>query len=134
MAADARVTLAWFDGEDTFRLGIGEIRALQEKTGAGPDTLRRRLLSGEWFLDDIRETIRLGLIGAGLPSAQAMEKVKRAVDARPLGENVLIAATIITAAVIGVPDDPAGKAPAEEAPTEATDALPSPPSTGSEQP
>lgn len=134
MAADARVTLAWYDGEDEFRLGIGEIRVLQDKTGVGPDALRRRLLSGDWLIDDIRETIRLGLIGAGCKPSDAMDKVKRAVDARPFGENVFIAATIITAAIIGVPDDPAGKASAEEAATEAMDASPSPPSTEPEPP
>lgn len=132
MSGDAKVTLAWYEGEDDFRLGIGEIRTLQDKTGAGPDALRRRLLDGGWFVDDIRETIRLGLIGAGLAPSAAMEKVKRGVDARPLGENVLLAAMIITAAVVGVPDDPVGKAPAEEAATEATAASPSPPSTEQE--
>jgi hypothetical protein len=129
MSADAKITLIWYDGEDDFRLGIGEIRALQEKTSAGPETLRRRLVSGEWFIDDIRETIRLGLIGAGCKPSDAMEKVRRGVDARPLGENVLIAAMIVAAAVVGVPEDPVGKAPAEGAATEVTDASPSPLST-----
>ncbi|MFN6950985.1 MAG: gene transfer agent family protein [Albidovulum sp.] len=133
MSADAKVTLVWFDGEDDFRLGIGEIRALQEKTGAGPETLRRRIVDGNWFIDDLRETIRLGLIGAGCKPSEAMEKVKRSFDARPFGESRVIAATIILAAVVGVPDDPVGKPSAEEAATGATDALPSPLSTEPEQ-
>ena len=134
MSADAKVTLAWFDGEDDFRLGIGEIRALQEKTGAGPSTLRRRLISGDWFIDDVRETIRLGLIGAGLSPGEALAKVRRGVDNRPFGEAVVLAATIIAAAVVGVPNDPVGKAPAEETETEATGASSSPQSTEQERP
>mgnify|MGYP001809627274 CR=1 FL=1 len=134
MPADAKVTLVWFDGEDDFRLGLGEVRALQEKVGAGPDTMRRRLLSGDWYVDDIRETLRLALIGAGAKPDVALAKVKRCVDQRPLAENVVMAAAILGAAIVGVPDDPVGKASAEETETEATGALSSPPSTEQEQP
>ncbi len=133
MSADGSVTLDWKDGEDRFRLRLGEIRILQEKCAAGPLTIHRRLLTGDWYVDDVRETIRLGLIGGGLSSDDAMKKVRRSVDERPLAESVSLAAAVVLAAVVGVPDDAVGKGAAEEAATEATTASSSPPSTAPAQ-
>jgi hypothetical protein len=128
MSADGSIELAWGDGEDIFRLALGQLRILQEKCKAGPNTIRLRLLSGEWYVDDIRETIRLGLIGGGAKPAAAQEKVQRSVDAQPLADNVMLAAAILAAAIVGAPDDPVGKALAEEGAPETTMVSSSPPS------
>ena len=128
MSSNASITLTWADGEYQFRLPIGQLRELQDKCNAGPLVVYHRLQSGEWRVDDIRETLRLGLIGGGMRPVEALILVKRYVDDRPLAENVLPATAVILAAVMGVPDDKVGKPEAETTETEATDALSSPPS------
>jgi len=61
-----RVAFPFGDGAYLFRLDFGGVRELQRLTDAGPLVLHRRLLHGQWMMDDVRETIRLGLIGGGL--------------------------------------------------------------------
>jgi hypothetical protein len=112
MSRDASVTLAWGDGEHRFRLPIGQLRELQEKTQLGPLALLRRVLDGGWRLDDLRETIRLGLIGGGMAPVDALGLVARYVDGRPLTESVLPAYRVLQAVIYGTPDmaeDTAGK-------------------------
>lgn len=58
------LTLPFADGTYPFRIGAGEMRELQRICDAGPLELYRRLLSGNWRVDDVTQTIRLGLIGA----------------------------------------------------------------------
>ena len=58
-----KVVLPFADGVYAFRLGFGQVVELQTLTDAGPLEIYRRLLSGEWRFGDVRETIRLALIG-----------------------------------------------------------------------
>jgi hypothetical protein len=138
MSADASVTLTWADGEYKFRLPIGQLRELQDKTDAGPIEVLDRLMSRRWRVDDIRETLRLGLIGGGLKPVEALVLIKRYVDERPLMENAPAAQTVLLAALVGVKDDEVGKGSPEE--TEQTDGSASPsfmeqgPPSGSIQP
>lgn len=139
MSRDARVELAWADGsgacEDgkyAFRLGIKELRTLQEKCDAGPLQILRRLQTERWMIDDVREPIRLGLVGAGMPPSDALKLVVEHVDKRPIAENVLIAHAVVMVALYGAPDDSVSdvEKKATGATTE-TDLSASPPSTGS---
>lgn len=130
MSADASLEFDWADGTYKFRLGLGEIRELQEKTKVGPRRLWMRIRSGEWFVDDLREAIRLGLIGGGMEPVNATKLVRRYVDARPLAESVEPSMKILTAMLVGVPDDPVGKTQAaEDANKTNTNVSPSPQST-----
>lgn len=116
VSADGSITQLWADGEYRFRLPIGQLRELQNKTEVGPPELFYRLGSSTWRVDDVRETIRLGLIGGGLSPTAALVLVIQYVDARPLMENVSIATKIIGAALVGDPSDqPRGKGSSEEA-------------------
>ena len=134
----ARVVLAWADGkgdEDdgayAFRLTIKGLRDLQEACDAGPLTIARRLASGDWKVDDIRETIRLGLIGGGMDKPRARLMCERHVDdfdQSSLIENCLTAQAIIFAAVRGSPREPVGKK-AKAGETTTTAGSTSPPST-----
>lgn len=131
MSADASITELWGDGEYKFRLAIGQLRELQDKTNVGPPELFFRLGGNSWRVDDIRETIRLGLIGGGMPPVMALTKVIQYVDARPLMENVGIATRIIGAALVGdQSDQPRGKDQSEE--TQASSGSASPNSTEQE--
>jgi hypothetical protein len=114
-AHDGSLVIPWADGEYRFRLPIGQLRELQEKCKAGPPEVFFRLQANVWRVDDIRETIRLGLIGGGMQPTQALSLVTRYVDARPLMENYEPAMQIIGTALLGAVDDqPRGKGAPEE--------------------
>lgn len=125
MSRHGEVTIPWGDQEYKFRLGYGELRQLQEACDAGPPRIADRLRpydvqlnphGDNWRIQDIRETIRLGLIGGGMTSHDALVKVIKFVDAVPLIENRFIAYAIIQAAISGATDEMLGKA--EGAPKE----------------
>lgn len=104
-----KVRLVWGDGEHDFKLAIGHLRELQDKCKAGPPEILRRLSMNEWHVDDVRETIRLGLVGGGKTPSDAFVSVVRYVDERPLLESAQVAMAVLMAALVGVPDDPVGK-------------------------
>ena len=135
MSRGGDITLTCWDGEHTFRLRIGELRTLQEKCDAGPAFIAGRLRDGSWLVDDIRETLRLGLIGAGVKQQAALSLVIEHVDGVPLAENVVTAHAVLMAAVYGVGDEVLGKSvPAGMSPNENGENSPSPASTPSVPP
>jgi hypothetical protein len=127
MSRDASISLTWADGDYTFRLGVAQIRELQEKSEAGPSVILRRMAEDTWFVDDLIHTIRLGLIGGGATPADALKLVRRYVEQRPLAENRNAATLILGAALYGAGDEePLGKSAGETAgqslsPTEKSD-------------
>lgn len=114
MSRSAKVTLDWADGEYLFRLRIGELVELQEKCDAGPAHILERLATNRWKVQDIRETIRLGLIGGGLKPEKVLNLIKRYVDDRPFEENRLFAYAIVAASVVGTEDEKLGKLEGKE--------------------
>lgn len=112
MSANGLRTIAWAGGEDQFCLAkVGLILDLEAKCEAGIATVMTRLGSGTWRLNDVREPIRLGLIGGGMAPDAAMKAVRNHVDENPLTSSVLLAYAVIEAVMVGVPDDPVGKKP-----------------------
>ncbi len=124
MGGDARFSFPWADGVHVFRLGIGEIRELQDVTGVGPHALLKRIMAGEWRVDDLRETIRLGLIGGGMEPAKALPLVIRYVENRPLLESVRPALAVLSAVLSGFAETPVGKPKAKRKKTAAGSASP----------
>ena len=114
MSTDARIELDWADGTYAFRLAIGQLAELQDKTDAGPLVLFERLRTGTWRVEDITNTVRLGLIGGGMPPADALKKVRTYVEERPWTENVPAAMMILMAALYGPAEDDAGNVEAAE--------------------
>ena len=91
------------DADHRFTLNpVEHLRELQEKTGVGPMALFRRLYSGNYDTDDIREIIRVGLVGGGLSASEAHKLVKRYIDAEPLNTHAGLALEIMGAALFGV--------------------------------
>lgn len=109
MSRDASVTLDWADGTYQFRLAIGQLRELQEKTGCGPLVLFKRVENGTWLVDDAPQILRLGLIGGGMPPVDALRLVRTYVEDRPPAENVLFAQAVLWAGLIGAPEEEAQK-------------------------
>jgi hypothetical protein len=133
----AEVELAWADGTYLFALKLKQIEELQRLCNAGLGEIAQRLLvERRWRVSDVVETIRLGLVGGGLPAVRARELVDTYVDGRPLADprdpaNPLATAqAIIMAAYFGVAEaaeEPEGKAGA--AADDGTDGSTSRPST-----
>jgi hypothetical protein len=109
------IDITWDGGEHAFRLGIAELRAIQQKCDAGPAWVLARLANGQWMVDDVIQPIRLGLEGGGMAKAEATRLVKNHVEDRPLTASVMTAQAVLMAALYGVEDDPVGE---KEAATE----------------
>lgn len=107
---DATIRLDFGDDEHAFRLRIGELRELQELCDAGPPLVLTRLASHAYKVEDVRETLRLGLIGGGMVTTDAVRLVRRYCDELPAwGENAKLAYMILGAALFGPEDEPLGK-------------------------
>ena len=110
MSRDASITLDWADGQHIFRLAWGELIMLQEACDAGPQVVLHRLQTGTWRLGDIRETIRLALLGGGATPDVALKLVRDYVEARPPIENVQLAVGVLAIALLGPTDETPGEA------------------------
>ena len=125
VSRSGEVSLAFGDGEHTFRLPIGGWRRVQEATDAGPFELLARMsapfqaikagvttadligmgLLGFARVDDIRAVVLHGLIGGGATPPEAAQLVAMWVDERPLLESLPIAYQVVFASVTGVEDE-----------------------------
>jgi hypothetical protein len=54
-----------------------------------------------WFMADVIEVVRLGLIGAGMPQSEADDAVEYNVRKRPLAENRKLVLAILDDAYFG---------------------------------
>jgi hypothetical protein len=89
MGRHAAIDMPWADGFYTFRLGLEQIEELEEKRDASLFALFRRLSPDvrDARLADIREVLRIGLIGGDMKPVDAMLLVRRYIDERPIDEN-----------------------------------------------
>lgn len=105
MSRDASILLPFPDGEEyNFRLAWGQLIKLQESRSAGPFVIYMRLHDQTWLVEDIREVIRLGLIGGGMDPARAKKLVLEHVESAVPLETLPLAQRIMMAAVVG-PED-----------------------------
>ncbi|WP_299734652.1 gene transfer agent family protein [uncultured Roseobacter sp.] len=102
--------LHWPGGEHDFALNLGQLRALQDATDSGPEEVLNRLRLGNWRVNDLIDTIRLGLVGSDAMSKEDASKTVLALfDQHPKVEFKLTAIAILAAALLGVPGDPVGE-------------------------
>lgn len=121
MSRSARVTLLFGDGQHEFRLAIGQLEELQEKCDAGPEEIYARLGGARWRLQDVRETLRLGLIGGGMEPAKAVVLVNRYAGDGQIFPWKETCRTILLDALVGGADEALGEPKAGE--TENPDSL-----------
>ena len=102
MSRHAAIEQDWADGTYTFRLGLAEIEELERKRDLGIFELAKRLSPEvrQARSTDITETLRLGLIGGGMTPVDALAKVRKYVDERPLDENRDIAYAVVLAGLM----------------------------------
>ncbi|WP_313349787.1 gene transfer agent family protein [Paracoccus sp. (in: a-proteobacteria)] len=103
------LVVRWPGGEHAFRLGLGELRAIQQNTDCGPEYLRARIDSGLWHVDDLREVFRNGLIGGGMGHVEALKLVDKAFDTAPAVAFKAPASVILAAYLYGPPEDAVGE-------------------------
>jgi len=102
---NGEIEIVFGDGKRRYNIApLGQLFELEEKCKAGFAVVHKRLISGDYGAADVFETIRLGLIGAGASSTEALIFAERYVigkyaHARPA------AAAILLAAMVGVPGD-----------------------------
>jgi hypothetical protein len=101
--------LKWIGGEHRFTLFLGELRALQEATNAGPEELLNRIRFGNWRVDDLGDTIRQGLIGGGMNPEDARRLVAGLLDRHPLLVFKPTAIEVLLSALSGPEEDKPGK-------------------------
>lgn len=109
MSRDGSCELAFNGRRTMFKLAWRELMKIQEACDAGPYVVLDRLLSGRWRLQDISEVIKWGLIGAGMPQAEALDLVESEVEGRRPLENLVIAQTVLGAGLVGAPEEDVGK-------------------------
>lgn len=131
MNRHAAVELDWADGTYTFRLGLGEIEELERKLDLGIFQIVTRLspVIRTCKLSDISEVLRVGLIGGGMKPTDALAKVRKYVDERPVDENRDIAYAIGLAGLHRVHSSELEK-PSGEQEAAGTEGSTSPPSQG----
>lgn len=108
------VVIVWPGGEHTFALGLGELEALQQLTGEGPGASLNRLYSslaqtsemlGPWKIQDVYDTLRLGLIGGKMDGTEARKTVKTAVDRFGIASLIPAATDVLLDALTVRKDD-----------------------------
>jgi hypothetical protein len=150
MPRDASVTLHFGDGEHCFRLRIGQLVELQEKINRprlamlvaagvenpapiGPGRIVEALGRGDLWPHEIREILRIGLIGGGAKPLAADTLLRDNLDHYALGELSLMAVQIINAAFAGEPGEAVEQTAEKKSPTapEAEAGATAGPATGS---
>jgi len=89
------VTAFLGDGEYPLALPFLLAEELQRKTGVGIGALFQRVRTLTFAINDLAETIRLGLIGGGMEPAAAFQLVETYVKQRPLAETLPVALLIL---------------------------------------
>lgn len=111
------ITVRWPGGEHPFRFGISEAEIVQQKTDCGPEHLLNKIRLGQWFVDELYEVLRNGLIGGGMGHVEAQKAVKTAMEKHPLINFKVPAMEVVSSLLYGDPDDPVGEPLPVEMPT-----------------
>ncbi len=106
------LTLTWAGGEHNFHLPLQALQAVQQRCDAGPEWILERLSSKRWHVEDVTETIRLGLQYGGLSPAEARRVLNNALENHPLLALVVTAAAVIAAAISRGKEDKVGESQA----------------------
>lgn len=101
-------------------LKLGQLIALEDTRDAGPIVLLDRIVNDYWRTEDLRQTIRFGLMGGGMDDTAALRLVDTFVVPGRLDQYIKTAGDLLTWALSGSPEDPIKgepEAPTNESPT-----------------
>lgn len=113
MSADGSIELVWGDGPQRFKFGIGQWRELQENVNrrriaigapvVGPMGLLNQLRANDAWPDDIRDVLRIGMIGGEKKPSDVHRLMTHYFDPVPPLENMKPAFFVLMAALVGPP-------------------------------
>ena len=107
----------WAGRERTFRLQVGQVLDIEEACGGvGIGEIFLRMGQGRYTLHDVMFTLRFGLIGGGMESAEAKRLIAQRFDTVPLITSWEVAHELLITLMSGVPpktDDAATGDPSE---------------------
>jgi hypothetical protein len=115
MDVSTTVIVKWADGRYAFHLGLDQIEELQRLCKAGFGEISTRLFSGQYYIQDIYETIRLALIGGGMAPTIALDKMDAYVYRKPVNRAGdpssphVLAMAIFAAVINGIEEAPPGE-------------------------
>jgi hypothetical protein len=129
MSRSAKVRRFFGDGDHDFALRIGECEELEETFSAGLMPILSRV--SEVRTKEIREVLRLALIGGGMEKEPAARLVERHVEPAYLAECSVLASEVLSAVIAGAPEEPLGEPRGSEIqdPRSPTDSFDTPTST-----
>ena len=93
--------IIWSGGEHPFLLRLGELRILEQKCDVGAYWVLYRLMSNQWYVNDVIETIRLGLIGGGMDHIKARDMTQSSIERSSLAECAVVAQAILSYSIHG---------------------------------
>ncbi|ORE90144.1 gene transfer agent family protein [Aurantimonas sp. 22II-16-19i] len=96
------------DAERDFALSETLVVEIERKAGVGIGSFWKRLMSGDYFLADPFEVVRLALVGGGTDPQEAKALVETYARPRPVQETVLLALEILGTFLVGVDSEEAG--------------------------
>jgi hypothetical protein len=133
MSIDGACELVFGGDERRFRLDIANLIALQTKLNSGPMEVVYRLQAGTWRVEDVIETLRIGLIGGGQGTPDEAKEARKLVEDNVRAGNVvphvLTALAVLLSALQGDPDDPPKKKAKRRRKKPEASASPPPPTT-----
>ena len=88
--------------ECKFEIRLGQMRELERACEVGIGAIYMRLATLQYRFDDVRNTIRFGLIGGGMSEAEAEAMMRFTVDGKPLAPHVALAVSILRAMHEGI--------------------------------
>lgn len=98
----SQISTFFGDREHTFALSWAGAQEWEENTGRSLYAAFNEMVSSRvGYVTDIKEIIRISLIGGGMPPSEAFKLVKRYVEGRPLAETVPIALNAMEAFLFG---------------------------------
>lgn len=120
MSHSARIRRFFGEGEFDFALTIGpaedlelnrsdKLRKMGFDAGQGAImAIQARLAGGTFLIDDVRQTLRLSLIGAGMEPEDAFRLVERNLKPGYVIKAAMVAGDVIDALLSGDPEDQPG--------------------------
>lgn len=108
------IEMVWGSGLQTFKFGMGQFRALQENVNrrrlaigaplVGPMDMVEALKAKNVWPDDLRDILRLGLIGGGMASRDAHLEMTQSFDDSPPFEHMKPALIVLLSGLTGPPE------------------------------
>lgn len=108
------IKIIWAGGEHDFRFAIGELRALEQSRDCGCTVVLARLFALQFKVDDVLETLRIGLQGGGMSEKQARATIEKSYTKANLFDLAVVASAVLTRFISWPKDDPNVDTPEED--------------------